>query len=99
MAEFAPKTAKERRDYAAFLIEEFDPDWGEWPWNAFKRRKPRKPRKPSITTLIKRARKAGERGPVTVTLPDGTTIISEREGVEVTATTNPWDKVLTNATH
>jgi hypothetical protein len=41
--------------------------------------KDRQRRKPSITTLIKRARKAGERGPVTITLPDGIVITSTSE--------------------
>jgi hypothetical protein len=36
-------------------------------------------RKPSIAALIRQARKAGERGPVRVTLPDGNSITSERE--------------------
>jgi excisionase family DNA binding protein len=39
MAEFVPKTARERREYAAFLIEEFDPEWGVWPWIPLKRRR------------------------------------------------------------
>ena len=36
-------------------------------------------RKPSIAALIRQARKAGERGPVSVTLPDGVTITSASE--------------------
>jgi hypothetical protein len=35
--------------------------------------KRKRKRKPSITTLIRQARKAGERGPISVALPDGTT--------------------------
>jgi hypothetical protein len=37
-------------------------------------------RKPSIATLIRQARKAGERGPISVALPDGTTITSVSDG-------------------
>jgi hypothetical protein len=37
-------------------------------------------RKPSIAALIRQARKAGERGPISVTLPDGTVITSASEG-------------------
>jgi hypothetical protein len=52
-------------------------------------------RKPSDTTLIKRARKAGERGPVTITLPDGRSITTEREGgIEASDDTpNEWDRL------
>jgi hypothetical protein len=35
-------------------------------------------RKPNIAALIRQARKAGECGRVSVTLPDGTTITTER---------------------
>jgi hypothetical protein len=60
---------------------------------------PQRQRKPSETTLIKRARKAGERGPVRVTLPDGRILTSEREGID-DAAANPWDKALKkHATH
>jgi hypothetical protein len=43
-------------------------------------------RKPSIASAIRQARKAGERGAVRVTLPDGTTIISNEH--EPTTTGN-----------
>jgi len=41
----------------------------------------RKRRRPNVTTLIRQARKAGERGPVSVTLPDGTTVTSASDGI------------------
>jgi hypothetical protein len=56
---------------------------------------PQRQRKPSDTTLIKRARQAGERGPVTITLPDGRSITTEREGgIEASDDTpNEWDRL------
>ena len=42
---------------------------------------PRRRRRSSVTALIKHARKAGERGPVRVELPDGTAITSNSEPV------------------
>ena len=42
--------------------------------------RPKRKRRPSITTLIRQARKAGERGPISVALPDGTTITSANDG-------------------
>jgi hypothetical protein len=52
-------------------------------------------RKPSIAFAIRQARKAGERGTVRVTLPDGTTIISNEHEHEHTTTGNgacsEWD--------
>jgi hypothetical protein len=97
---YVPKTRRAALEYLDFLYANYDfpypedcPSLADWPHLL-----PRQ-RKVSVTALIRQARKAGERGPVTVTLPDGTTIVSEREGAEATAATNPWDKVLTNATH
>jgi hypothetical protein len=43
--------------------------------------RPKRQRKPSIAVLIRQARKAGERGPVRVTLLDGTSITSQSEAV------------------
>jgi hypothetical protein len=53
---------------------------------------PRRVRKPSIASAIRQARKAGERGAVRVTLPDGTTVTSEREAAieQMTAGADDW---------
>jgi hypothetical protein len=68
----------------------------------------RRKRKPNITTLIKRARKAGERGPVRVELvnDDGTRTIvtSSREAAPETMTEaeaeKRWhDRITKNAAH
>jgi hypothetical protein len=65
---------------------------------------PQRQRKPSDTALIKRARKAGERGPITITLPDGRSITSEREAsvaqmTEADAETLWKRRVAKNAAH
>jgi hypothetical protein len=103
-ADFEPKTPREKRDYAAFCVEHFDRE--DWPWDQIKRRRLRK-RKPNITTFIKRARKAGERGEVRVELvnSDGTrTIItSSREALIDAMTENDaeklWHERIGNAAH
>jgi hypothetical protein len=94
MAEFVPKNAKERSGYARFLMDEYDPDWTEWPWNELKPPRNRKPRKPNVTTLIKRARKAGERGEVRVEMvnSDGTRTI-------VTSSRDQAPEMMTDVAH
>lgn len=42
--------------------------------------RPKRKRRPSITTVFRQVRKAGERGLVSLTLPDGTTITSAGDG-------------------
>jgi hypothetical protein len=56
---------------------------------------PRRRRRSSVTALIKQARKAGERGPVRVELPDGTAITSSSEPVATKPDDegNEWDTV------
>ena len=61
-------------------------------------------RKPSITTLIRQARKAGERGPISVALPDGTTITSVSDGtveqMSDAAAERLWrERITKNAAH
>jgi hypothetical protein len=56
-------------------------------------------RKPSITTLITQVRKAGERGPVRVALPDGTTITTEREPSVDQTTGNALDEWTAKHAH
>src|SRR5258705_1453241 len=52
-----------------------------WPFADDDDAPPRRRRRSSVTALIKQARKAGERGPVRVELPDGTAITSNSEPV------------------
>jgi hypothetical protein len=58
---------------------------------------PRK-RKASIPTFVKRLRRAGEHGPVSVKLPDGTIITSNNESTAPERTeiapANEWDEVF-----
>ena len=65
---------------------------------------PRRRRKASLTALIRRARKAGERGPVRVELPDGTAITSSSEPVadlndDGTAERLWLERIAKNAAH
>jgi hypothetical protein len=55
----------------------------------------RRKRRASVTALIKHARKAGERGPVRVELPDGTAITTNSEPVATKPDDegNEWDTV------
>ena len=48
-------------------------------FDAGPRRKRTTRKRPSVTRYIKQARKAGDRGPVRIELPDGTTITSSNE--------------------
>jgi hypothetical protein len=95
-ADFVPRNRDEARAYEAFCLENFEP----FDWPKAKRRRKRR-RRASVVAAIRQARKAGERGPVSVTLPDGTTITSESESSAVAGTANPWDTVLRthDATH
>jgi hypothetical protein len=88
-AAYVPTDRGDARAYANFVIENFDRD--DWP--PTKRRSKRR-RRASIAGVIRQARKAGERGPVSVTLPDGTVITSESESSAAAGTANPWDTVL-----
>lgn len=65
---------------------------------------PRRRRRSSVTALIKHARKAGERGPVRVELPDGTAITSNSEPVadlsdDGTAERLWLERIAKNAAH
>jgi hypothetical protein len=94
---YVPKTRRAALDYIADCRENYDdpdgtvlPELSDWPHLLPRRRKP------SVTALIKRARKAGERGEVRVVLPDGTTIISNAHEHEHEHTTtgngaSDWD--------
>lgn len=76
-ADYVPNNRRDARDFVAWASEHLEP-WDQpslADWPALTRRQ----RRASVTTLIKRARQAGERGPVRVELPDGTAITSERE--------------------
>jgi hypothetical protein len=55
----------------------------------------RRQRKPSGAALVRQWRKAGERGPITVRLPDGTSITSEREAAIEASDDSPneWDRL------
>jgi hypothetical protein len=81
-ADYKPKNKADAYRYAEFMIEHFDRE--DWQHLLKPPRRLRK-RKPSVTTLIKRARKAGERGEVRVELvnSDGTrtVVTSSREAV------------------
>jgi hypothetical protein len=86
-AEFAADTAENDAYYAAMLHD-------GWALAEARPDAPSRKRKPNITTLIKRARKAGEAGEVRVVLPDGTTVISNAREHEHTTTGNgasEWD--------
>jgi hypothetical protein len=66
--------------------------------------RPKRKRKPSIATLIRQARKAGERGPISVALPDGTTITSVSDGtveqMSDAAAERLWrERITKNAAH
>jgi hypothetical protein len=96
--DFVPRSADEARRYADWVKIHYErEDWDEIivPYRERRRRL-------SVTRAIRQARKAGERGPVSVTLPDGTIITSENESSAAGGTTNPWDTVLMgtrDATH
>jgi hypothetical protein len=92
--DFIPRDRDEARRYFDWVQQEFEPF--DWPT-----RRRRKRRGMSLVQAIRTARKAGERGPVSVTLRDGTTITSESESGAATGTANPWDTVLRthDATH
>jgi hypothetical protein len=68
-ADYKPKSRAEARDYYS-LFE---------PWD-FPVKPRRKRRGMSLARTIRQARKAGERGPVRVELPDGTIVTSESAG-------------------
>jgi hypothetical protein len=99
MARLNARCDEENREFLRKYHEEYaDDDEAEAEAEPPARRT--RQRKPSNSTLIRQVRAADERGPITITMPDGRTITSEREGSDVAAAINPWDKVLTkNATH
>ena len=61
-------------------------------------------RRPSITTLFRQARKAGERGAVSVTTPDGTTVTSWSDGIveqmtDAAAAERLWQERMAKRAH
>jgi hypothetical protein len=68
-ADYRPKNAADRARYLDWAYENFEP------WDQPFLPAPRK-RRPNAAALIRRARKAGELGTISVTLPDGTTLTS-----------------------
>jgi hypothetical protein len=70
--DYVPKDDHEARRYAQWVRQNFDRE--EWDEILDKPRK--KQRRQSLKRVINQARKAGERGPVSVTLPDGTIVTS-----------------------
>jgi hypothetical protein len=77
--DYRPKNRADAEAYIDWCREVFEPEDFE-EIRARLRLSEKRRRRPSVTALIKRARRAGERGPVRVALPDGTVITSEREG-------------------
>jgi hypothetical protein len=92
-ADYVPRNRADALDYIAYLRDAYgDSAYPGYPDDipSIKRDWPHllpRQRKPSVTALIKRARRAGERGEVRVVLPDGTTIISNAHEHEHTTTT------------
>jgi hypothetical protein len=93
MTQLPPSTTSHRpakagaaaRAYAAFILENLEPD--DWPWAEIKRRKRRR-RQPTLDSVAKAARKAGIAIASCEIKPDGSIVVVA--GTPESTESNSW---------